>query len=156
MTTDLETIDRLKAEWDGLQPIDPARERRLWRKLRLEWNYHSNHIEGNTLTYGETELLLLHGVAAGNHALREYEEMKAHDAAIEYVRTLAADRSRAITEADIRDLNRIILKEPFWLGEAAAARVASAHRGGPAATGGIPCATRRTGLAVAGDAGDGA
>ncbi len=25
----------------------------------LEFNYNSNHLEGNTLTYGQTELLLL-------------------------------------------------------------------------------------------------
>ena len=31
---------------------------RLRKKLKLEWNYNSNHIEGNTLTYHETELLL--------------------------------------------------------------------------------------------------
>ena len=27
----------------------------------LEFNYNSNHIEGNTLTYGQTELLLMFG-----------------------------------------------------------------------------------------------
>jgi Fic/DOC family len=114
MSTDFATLDALKVEWDALQPLAPDRERRLWKKLRLEWNYHSNHIEGNTLTYGETELLLLHGQAVGDHPLRDYEEMKAHDAAIEYVRRLATERDRLLTEADIRDLNQIILKEPFW------------------------------------------
>ncbi len=106
-------IDRLKAEWDALQPIPAEASRKLWQKLRLEWNYHSNHIEGNTLTYGETELLLLHGQTHGVHTLREFEEMKAHDVGISHVRTLAED-ARNIGEGDIRDLNRIILKEPFW------------------------------------------
>ena len=40
--------------------------------------------------------------------------MKAHDVGIEHVRALAADKERVITESDIRGLNRIILKEPFW------------------------------------------
>ncbi len=107
-------IDRLKSEWDAVQPLSPENERRLWQKLRLEWNYHSNHIEGNTLTYGETVLLLLHGQTHGNHTLREYEEMKAHDVGIAHLRSLAADRDRLIGPGDIRDLNRIILKEPYW------------------------------------------
>ena len=111
---DFAVLDALKTEWDALQPLAADRERRLWKKLRLEWNYHSNHIEGNTLTYGETELLLLHGQAVGDHALRDYEEMKAHDVGIEHLRMLAADRARELTEGDIRDLNRIILKEAFW------------------------------------------
>jgi Fic family protein len=114
MSKPFEHIDLLKSEWDALQPLSPGNERRLWQKLRLEWNYHSNHIEGNTLTYGETALLLLHGQTHGDHAMREYEEMKAHDVGIEHLRLLASDSSRLITEADIRNLNRIILKEPFW------------------------------------------
>lgn len=114
MSTSFDSIDVLKSEWDSLQPLAPENERRLWQKLRLEWNYHSNHIEGNTLTYGETVLLLLHGQTHGNHTLREYEEMKAHDAGIEHLRNLAADPERLIGPADIRDLNRIILKEPYW------------------------------------------
>lgn len=106
-------IQSLKAEWDALQPLKPADEERLWQKLRLEWNYNSNHIEGNTLTYGETELLFLHDQTTGDHTLREYEEMKAHDLAIHHVRKLARD-ARDLSEADLREMNRIILKEPFW------------------------------------------
>jgi Fic family protein len=114
MSSPFEHVDLLKREWDALQPLSPEHERRLWQKLRLEWNYNSNHIEGNTLTYGETALLLLHGQTHGDHTMREYEEMKAHDAGIEHLRHLAGDPARLISEADIRDLNRIILKEPFW------------------------------------------
>ena len=86
---------------------------RLWNKLKLEWNYNSNHIEGNTLTYHETELLLVFGRTSGGHPMRDYEEMKAHDVAIDHVRRLAAEE-RELSEAEIRQLNSIILKEPFW------------------------------------------
>ena len=106
-------ISELKAEWDHAQPLSSENEQRLWRKLRLEWNYNSNHIEGNTLTYGETELLIIQGKTTGQHELREYEEMKAHDVAIHHIRELAQE-DRPITEGDIRGLNQIILKEPFW------------------------------------------
>ena len=114
MNTHFERIDFLKNEWKSLQPLSSENERRLWQKLRLEWNYHSNHIEGSTLTYGETELLLVHGATHGNHTLREYEEMQAHDVGIAHLRELAEDRTRLLGESDIRNLNKIILKEPFW------------------------------------------
>ena len=108
---DLETA---VSEWNGRrQAMAEADEERLWRKLRLEWNYNSNHIEGNTLTYHETELLLIHGRTAGGHPMRDYEEMKAHDVAIDHARTLAGE-GQVIGERDIRDLNQILLKEPFW------------------------------------------
>ena len=102
------------SEWhkqrQGIQSDD---EERLWKKLRLEWNYNSNHIEGNTLTYHETELLLIHGRTAGGHPMRDYEEMKAHDVAIDHARFLAREE-RSLGEGDIRDLNKTLLKEPFW------------------------------------------
>ena len=102
------------SEWHRVRgEIAPEDEERLWRKLRLEWNYNSNHIEGNTLTYDETVLLLIHGQTAGSHPLRDYEEMKAHDVAIELVRNLST-AEQPLTEADIRELNRVLLKEPFW------------------------------------------
>lgn len=109
-----EKLSDLANYWTSLQPLRPEIERALWKKLRLDWNYNSNHIEGNTLTYGETELLLIHGQTQGNHQLREYEEMKAHDVAIARLRELAAEK-RPLNEAEIRTWNGIILKEPFWI-----------------------------------------
>lgn len=109
----LDQIETKYTEWASLQPMKSADEKRFWEKLRLEWNFHSNHIEGNTLTYGETELLFLHGQAVGDHDYRDYLEMKAHDLAIEHLRKLVAEE-RPIGEADIRDLNQILLKEPFF------------------------------------------
>jgi Fic family protein len=114
MNKDFNSVTALRDEWQAVQPLSAENEARLWKKLRLEWNYHSNHIEGNTLTYGETELLLVHDRTTGNHSHREYLEMKAHNVGIEHVCILAADPKRLLTEGDIRDLNKIILKEPFW------------------------------------------
>ena len=79
----------------------------------MRFNHTSNHIEGNTLTYNETLLLLIHGRASGDHKLREYEEMKAHNVAFEHIVQLAQEK-RPMSEGDIRDLNKICLKEPFY------------------------------------------
>ena len=113
-------IDSLPAElaelarrWRAAQPLPEPNLRRLWQRLRVEWNYHSNHLEGNTLTYGETLLLLIHGRTRGEHLIREYEEMRGHDVAIELVRSHALE-DRPFTEGDLRDWNRIVLKEGFW------------------------------------------
>lgn len=89
-------------------------QQRLDRKFRLEWNYNSNHIEGNTLTYGQTELLIMFGKTTGDHDIREYQEMKAHDAALILVKEYANDKTRHLSEADIRELNRMILVEPYY------------------------------------------
>ena len=107
-------IEELYRQWLSLQPLEREDDERLWKKIRLEWNYNSNRIEGNTLTYSETELLLIHGRADGDHPMRDYEEMEAHDLAVKKVREFARDKERHLTEADIRSLNLLILKEPFW------------------------------------------
>lgn len=108
-----EDLRTLTQQWQSGQPLQQENEIRLWQRLRLEWNYNSNHIEGNTLTYGETLLLLIHGRTRGEHLMREYVEMRGHDVAIEWLRPIAAD-ARFLTEGDIRDLNRMVLKEGFW------------------------------------------
>lgn len=114
LSDNLGEVNKLRAALDEMRPLSKQASEALWQKLRLEWNYNSNHIEGNTLTYGETMLLLLHDKTTGDHEKREYDEMQAHDVAIHMVRNWAEDKNRDLTEADIKDLNRIILVKPFW------------------------------------------
>ena len=110
----LASLEESVSEWHELRrAIQHEDEERLWRKLRLEWNYNSNHIEGNTLTYHETELLLIYDRVAGGHPLRDYEEMKAHNVAIDHARQVASSE-QMLGEGDVRDLNKILLKEPFY------------------------------------------
>jgi Fic family protein len=110
----IQKIDSLKSELDKLLPMKAEDQQRLDKKFRLEWNYNSNHIEGNTLTYGQTELLIMFGKTTGDHDIREYQEMKAHDAALILVKEYANDKTRHLSEADIRELNRMILVEPYY------------------------------------------
>ena len=107
-------IEQLSATYHSLLPMSPENQRRWEKKVRLEFNYNSNHIEGNTLTYGDTQLLLLFGETHGSHPMRDYEEMKAHDVAFQKIKEWAADTDMPLTEKDIRELNQIILVKPFW------------------------------------------
>ncbi len=107
-------IKQLYGEWLSLQPLKPEDQKRLDDKFRLEFNYNSNHLEGNTLTYGQTKLLLIFDRTEGSHELREYEEMKAHDVALKLVIEEANERDKPLTESFIRLLNQIILVRPFW------------------------------------------
>jgi Fic family protein len=106
-------VDNKKKELNELG-LTPEAKRVLDKKFRLEWSYHSNHMEGNTLTYGETQMLLFFGKATGDHEKREYDEMEAHDVAVKMVEEWAKDDQRDITEADVRQLNKIILVRPYW------------------------------------------
>ena len=107
-------IEQLSVTYHSLLPMSPENQRRWEKKVRLEFNYNSNHIEGNTLTYGDTQLLLLFDETHGSHPMRDYEEMKAHDVAFQKIKEWAADTDMPLTEKDIRELNQIILVKPFW------------------------------------------
>jgi Fic family protein len=114
MAHPLDIVDKLAAELRSMQPMRAEYQQTLDKKIRLEFNYNSNHIEGNTLTYGETELLLIFEKTTGNHELREYEEMKSHDLAYEMIREWAADRERPLNEVAVKNLHQVLLVRPFW------------------------------------------
>lgn len=108
----LDEIDRLKADIDALRPLDPEVEQRVMDKFRLDWNYNSNAIEGNTLSLGETRAFLLEGITAHGKPFKDYLDIKGHDAAIEYLLDyLRSDEQ--LTEVDIRRLHEILLVEPY-------------------------------------------
>ena len=94
----LEEVDRLKAEIDALRPLAPEQERQVMQKFRLDWNYHSNAIEGNTLTQGETRIFLLYGLTARGKPLRDHLDLKGHDEAVDYM-TDVVRRNDPLTEA---------------------------------------------------------
>ncbi len=108
-----EQIITLYKQWEEAQPLPPEHHQALCQWIRMHCNHLSNNFEGNTLTYDETQLLLLHDRTTGDHTLREYEEMKAHDTAFKYIQKLAKE-PQPVRETDIRDLNKICLKEPFY------------------------------------------
>lgn len=109
----MKTIDTLYEEWLSLQPMKDADKKRLEQKFMLEFNYNSSHIEGNTLTYGQTKLLLLFGQVVDAANMRDLEEMKAHNVGLKMVEVEAADKERPLTEAFIRELHRTLLREDY-------------------------------------------
>jgi hypothetical protein len=75
----MNTIDALLKRWQELQPLPEAIGRELYQQFMLEFNYNSNRLEGNTLTYVPTRLALLFGETSGVAKLRDYIEMTAHN-----------------------------------------------------------------------------
>ena len=79
-----EIIDSLKNKLDAQRPLSPFVGKNLQEDLILRWTYHSNAIEGNTLTLLETKVVL-EGITVGGKALREHFEALNHRNAIYYV-----------------------------------------------------------------------
>lgn len=110
----LQRIDALKAEIDALRPLSPDLEGRIMQKLRLDWNFHSSNIEGNSLTFGETKTFLLHGLTAEGKPLKDHLEIRGHNEAIEGLEDIIRG-NRPLTEYEIKSLHQIILGEPYQI-----------------------------------------
>lgn len=108
-------IEQLYSEWLKLQPLKQEYQNRLERKFMLEFNYNSNHIEGNTLTYGQTELLLFFGKVVDEANMKDLEEMKAHNVCLKMIREEAADKDMPLTETFIRQLHHTLLREDYTM-----------------------------------------
>ena len=108
----LETVDRLKDELDALRPLPPDVVARVEQKLRIESDYHSNAVEGNSLTLGETRSLILHGLTARGKPMRDHLDIQGHDDAVKAIERAVKDDT-GLTEVFIRNLHRALLKEPY-------------------------------------------
>lgn len=105
-------IEQLYAEWQSLQPLKDEYQQRLNRKFMLEFNYNSNHLEGNTLTYGQTELLLLFGKVTEAANMKDLEDMKASNVGLNMMKEQALSEY-PLTETFIRQLHKTLLREDY-------------------------------------------
>ena len=112
MSNIIKEIDRLKRELDALRPLPADVVGRIEQKLRLESNYHSNAIEGNSLTLGETRSLILHGLTARGKPMRDHLDIEGHNDAVKAIEE-SVKTDEALNEVFIRNLHKVLLKEPY-------------------------------------------
>ncbi len=108
----LRKVTELKAELDSCRPLESDQEAAIMQKFRLDWSFHSNHLEGNSLSYGETKALILFGITAAGKPLKDHFEITGHDEAIKWVEEVVKE-DRPLTENFIRQIHKLILKEPY-------------------------------------------
>ena len=99
--------------WLALQPLSERDRDRLSRKFTIEFNYNSNHLEGNTLTYGQTELLLLFGKVVGEAEMKDFEEMKASNVGLLMMKEQSSLKDTPLTQTFIRQLHLTLLREDY-------------------------------------------
>ncbi len=107
-----EKIDGLKAEISKLLPLPKDLEGKIMQKFRLDWNFNSNAIEGNTLNYGETVAFLMHGITAKGKPFKDYLDIKGHNESIDYLLDIIRKKDE-LTEKDIRSIHKLLLGDPY-------------------------------------------
>ena len=106
-------IKKALEAWQNIQPLSEKDRVRLSRRFTVDFNYNSNHIEGNTLTYGQTEILLLFGKVIGEADVRDVEEMTASNVGLRMMMEEATMKDIPLTQNFIRTLHKTLLREDY-------------------------------------------
>jgi Fic family protein len=87
----------------GLDDLDNAH--------RIEITYTSNALEGNTLSAGETALVIEHGITIGGKPLKDHLEAINHSQALKWVFELSQHTQVSISQIDIRNLHKLVMAQ---------------------------------------------
>lgn len=109
----MDKIDSLYAKWQTLLPLTERKRYLLSQRFSVDYNFNSNHIEGNTLTYGQTELLLLFGKVSGEGDLKDFVDMKASQVGMAMMQEEANLREKPMSQSFIRQLHKTLLREDY-------------------------------------------
>lgn len=109
----MKKIEDVMNEWNALQPFSDRDREMLSRRFTIDFNYNSNHIEGNTLTYGQTEILLMFGKIVGEADARDVHEMTASNVGLKMMKEEALLKETPLTQHFIRTLHKTLLREDY-------------------------------------------
>jgi len=106
----LDRIDSKLQLLASLRPLPSIAIQKIRETLAIEWTYHSNAIEGNTLTLPETLAVISDGITVKGKSLREHLEAVNHYEAIEKVVELAQP-GVVISEKILLDIHALVLQK---------------------------------------------
>jgi Fic family protein len=105
----LARIEAKKAELARYQPLKPSTLKLIQENFRILLTYHSNAIEGSTLTLRETQMAIEEGFALGNKKVVAYLEAINHAHAVDYLESL--DLAQTVLSLElIKKLHQLIMK----------------------------------------------
>lgn len=100
---------RVEEMWREGQ-LSPRILRQNYKRLKIDEIYHSNRIEGNSLTVGETREVVEHGKELPQKSRRDQLEAKNLSAALDFAYETALDHARPVSQTEVRGLHALIMK----------------------------------------------
>lgn len=105
----LEKIRNKKKKLDSLRPLPTDAVTKIIEDIRLRHTFHSDAIEGNTLTLQETKLILEEGITIGGKPLKDHIEARndaeAFDLMMEFVHS-----EKKISQEMIQQIHAFVMK----------------------------------------------
>ena len=106
----LERINELQLVIDNYGRLPGDVLKKINYKFRLEWNYTSNSMEGNSLTRSETRSVMIGNITVDGKPIKDILEIKGHDEVINsIIKTGKAELN--ISEKRIKEIHTGIMHE---------------------------------------------
>ena len=105
----LSKIEKKKKKLDSLRPLPKDAVKRIIEDIRLRHTYHSDAIEGNTLTLQETKLVLEEGITIGGKPLKDHIEARNDAEAFDLMMDLVNSK-KEISQELIQRIHEFVTK----------------------------------------------
>lgn len=104
----LEQADTLHQRLQAAKAQHPELWTTILSKLRVDWTYHTNTLEGSTLSRGETHFFLTEGLTVEGKPFKDFVDAKNHAEAIDFLHEVVSDK-RPLSEGLIKEVNALLL-----------------------------------------------
>ena len=105
----MQRIKEKKKQLDDLKPLSRDALKKIFEDIRLRHTYHSEAIEGNTLTLKETKLVLEEGITIGGKPLKDHIEIRNDAEAFDLMVDLVHDK-KSISQHAIQQIHEEVTK----------------------------------------------
>ena len=109
----LKTSEDSYKGWRFLKGLDNDLRKALLENLISSWTHNSTSLEGNTISEGDTYLILTEGLTVSGKSLREHQEVYGHGSAIKKVSSWIQE-GKDITINRIHQLHQLIQTEMIF------------------------------------------
>lgn len=106
---ELNDLSKMQKQWISQKPLNQLQLEKMAEYFHTQYTYESNQIEGNTLDFQETHLVVNEGITIGGKSIREHLEAINHQEAIDFIIDLAT-RKVDFNESILKQIHQIILK----------------------------------------------
>ena len=103
-------IDELQHKINSYGKLPDVVLKKINYKFRLEWNYTSNSMEGNTLTKDETRSVMIGNITVAGKPIKDILEMKGHDEVINTILKIGKGELN-LSEKRIKEIHIGIMHE---------------------------------------------
>lgn len=104
----LNRIDELQVKINSFGKLDDETLKKIQYRFRLDWNYHSNAMEGNSLTQSETRSVMINNITIDGKPLKDVIEIRGHDSVISDILKIGKGELR-LSEKRIKEIHKTIL-----------------------------------------------